>query len=450
MNEALLDPVQLDRTIERAQSAWRLWRRGLFRDPAARADEDPFAPSALRSVATKTAYDGLEKHPLRKDVERWVAFLLRARLTTEIDVELARALHESIAVAPFEAKRRVSFHEALRAALEEKSAGRAAAWLTALGECAPPIATVVRERAVRRDEVWRRLGGEGDPSFIFAPLQKTEALARAILEGTDDLARAAIADACKRAGEGRPSPAFTLGLALGREANAGWPARLGLRWLDDLFGAHVRGLTLDVAPLPKALGGASFARALEAFGFALRTAKLETTLPFTTRCEPFFVDAHRLGATFGALTVSTSFHRRSLGAGAATAQDQARVFARTALLSLRWRALRALAALRRDEVIDRWEELGERLLGAPLARSLAGAWPAPEDDEAARFFGAVTAFTLTRELTERFDEDWFKNPRAFESLRMRAVLPADATVGDEVDPAVLAGELATTFERLCG
>jgi hypothetical protein len=82
-----------------------------------------------------------------------------------------------------------------------------------------------------------------------------------------------------------------------------------------------------------------------------------------------------------------------------------------------------------------------RVLGAPLPPALCGAWPMAQGDEAARVVGLVTAPSLARDLVDRFDEDWFANPRAVQVGRALASgpahegpEPADATdLGPHVD-----------------
>src|SRR5690606_17006627 len=143
--------------------------------------------------------------------------------------------------------------------------------------------------------------------------------------------------------------------------------------------------------------------------------------------DPYFVDAHRFGATFGGLVAAPAFHRRALGLGERAAAQQTRAFARALLFSLRVSAVRALAAHDLPAVLGSFDEWTARVAGAPLPRAFAGAWPRWHDDEAARFYGAIDAVSFTRELVERFDEDWFRNPRAFEALSARALTPASET-----------------------
>lgn len=451
-----LDPVALDRSVERAFRAHRAWKKGLFRDPDGFAEQDPFGPPELRKVATKTAYDAVAGSPLpfQAELARWIGHLVQARLTGPMDVERAGALHAEEAPSPFEAKRRVSYRRAWRGIVEEPSSGRALAWLDAAATLAPPLATIERERDARRDEVWRRLGHDGHPAWSLAPLRDVGAMARAVLDATEDLAQSLLAEARRRDGSPRPTPVDALREAMARDATSGWPARLTARWLSEIFGTHVAGLSIDLGPLPDALGGASFARALARFGYALRTADPGSAMPFVLRRDPHFVDAHRVAATFGALVAAPAFHRRVLGLGERAAAQQTRTFARALLFTLRVDALRALAAHDARAFVDAWDEWTARAMGAPLPRALAGAWPRRRDDEAARFYGAIAALDFTGDLVERFDEDWFRNPRAFEALRARGAMPASATAFTEgaepPDTGATATAVVRAFEGLLG
>ena len=155
---------------------------------------------------------------------------------------------------------------------------------------------------------------------------------------------------------------------------------------------------------------------------------------------------HRFACVFGALPTSPVFQKRVLGNVARIADAQARVLARTALLFARLEAARFLLAT--DRAPDRFEDLTLRLFGAPLPRPLAGAWPAAHDDTRARLVGLVTAHALCSELVERFDVDWFANPRGVHHLRSIASAPAHEP--PPVGLATASETLAHAFEEALG
>src|SRR5690606_9827146 len=115
--------------------------------------------------------------------------------------------------------------------------------------------------------------------------------------------------------------------------------------------------------------------------------------------------------------------------------DQAREAARALLVSLRLDAARVrlahgtvlLQAARARA--DRFEEETALALGAPIPGALAGVVPSLGPGAAVRLAGALLAARDRRELVERFDEDWFRNPRAAEAIRGEdGVLPPSPRV----------------------
>jgi hypothetical protein len=90
---------------------------------------------------------------------------------------------------------------------------------------------------------------------------------------------------------------------------------------------------------------------------------------------------------------------------------------------------------------DRFEEETAGALGAPIPGALAGVVPELEPGAALRIAGALLAARDRRDLVERFDEDWFRNPHAAEAIReQEAVLPASPRAG--------AAELEAGLEEL--
>jgi hypothetical protein len=130
--------------------------------------------------------------------------------------------------------------------------------------------------------------------------------------------------------------------------------------------------------------------------------------------------------------------------------DHRRAWASSVLVASRMAALRLLlvpalsASLPALE--QRFQELAERAFGIELDPRLAAVLFAPRSGEAARFSSWFTAASLSRELVERHDEDWFRNPRAREELREGAELPMQF----ELDRAALdngASELSITLSN---
>lgn len=222
---------------------------------------------------------------------------------------------------------------------------------------------------------------------------------------------------------------------MGRDASLGWPPRLTVRWLADLFRGSglTDGLAIDLGPIPAAIGATSFARALGQVGAAVSDASARRARSFSLARAPF--DAHRArrAALFAGLAADKAFGARVLELNQGRARDQARAVARALLVSLRLDAARVLCrgALSDPSGAGRFEERSAEALGCPLPQPLFGAVPRLSPGDAARFGGTLLGLRDRLAMVERFDEDWFRNPRAIELLRdedsapsLRAITPA--------------------------
>ena len=443
------DLVSLDRDVARASAALGRWRSQLARDPEAHADEDPLEP--VRRVAGKSTWEALRdlaptaaEAPLRDALLPWVGALTLARLSREDDVAWARAAAEARAPYDGEPPGLVSWRDAWRGVVAARTPGEGGQWLASAGAVGEALAAVARARAEKREEIARRLGyahpwellGVGTTAVACAE-------ARRLLDATEDLARAVWKGA-------RGGAAEVLHGAVGREAGEGWPAHLAQRWLEEGFGAALAGLRVELPPLPVALGAASFARALGLLGFATRVAMAPAAMPFAVAQAPGARAAHRLGFVFGGLASDVEWQVRALGLGRRTALRQARVLARAALLHARLHAARVLlGGATTHAPRDLFDELGARLFGAPLDARLRGAWPRVRDDEPARFVALVDARAFAGALRDRFDVDWFRNPRAWAHVRAISAVPA----AEPFDATALASGvelLARAFEGALG
>jgi hypothetical protein len=424
------DLLALDREASRGWAALLRWREAVARDPEAHADEQPL--EAVRRVAGKSTWDALGALapsavdvPLRDALRRWVYVLVQARVAHDDEVAWARAAFEARGRYQGEPPRLVSWRDAWRGVVTSRTSTASGLWLDAAADLAAPLAVIARSRAERRDEVARRLGLEHPWGPLFAwPPAATRRLAQRVLDATEDLSRAVWGEELGA----RVGPAAVLHAATGRDAPEGWPARITGRWIEDTVAPGGRGVRVDLPALPGAVGAASFARALRAFGFAVRSSSgfAGSAGPplFSLACEPGFVAAHRWGWAFGALPADAAWQQRTLGLGRRTALAQARVLARTGLLEARLQAARVLLGGDAVPAPDVYEELTTRVFGAPLDARLRGAWPAARDDEPARLLALVQARPFSAGLRDRFDADWYRNPRAWLELRAMASAPA--------------------------
>lgn len=416
------DRVSVDRAVLAASIAYRRHARALWLDPASARERSPWAQH--RPAAVKSLYDALGEKP-PSDHERelvaalrsHVMFLTIARVSAEAETLLAVAANDPAGVVDAGTPTKGSW----RTAIENVLAGTrpvSHASMIALAECAPGVASAAHALAERRLEAAKRLGQPAPDVGLSPGRDYARAAARTLLDVTqdlaDDLARRELARADRSAENPRPEDTWIV--AAGKPAEAGWPSRLRARWLEELFGERTRGLSLDLE-LPRFVAGAStFARALEAFGVAFRRAVTRGAVPFVLGDDPVESAAHASGALFGSLASSPVFQRRALGLGPADVEKNARTLGLTALIEARVRAARVLLGI---DLPSRplFEEVTHRVFRAGLDPRLFGAWPIVRSEDVARFVAVVRAPAELRRIVDRFDDDWFKNPRAFDALR---------------------------------
>lgn len=455
----------LDRDVARVARALERWRAALARGDEDAEDDDPF--ESARHVSGKSTWTALGElsvsvadEPLRDALRRWVLALVYARVGRVEDFTWARdtaaprgryeglrqkpALPGSVAEPGTTRGGHVSWREALRGAATAPSPGETGLWLEAAASASPPLAPVRQLIAGRRLEMARRMGlsHPWEQRIPVAPRPLRESAAR-LLERTGDLSHAVWRESL---GE-EPGAAAILHALAAREAGDGWPARLTPRWLEDIFGLGLRGLSLDLPPLPATVGAASFARAMTLFGHAFRIASIPPSMSFSLSREPWFVGAHRVGFVFGALAFDPLFHGRALGLGARRAGAQARLLAKTALFEARLGAARLL--LDGEGARDAFDEVTMALFGSPVDARFRGVWPTARDDEPARWLGLLGAPALQRSLRETFDADWFRNPRAWTHLRSLGTGPAYEAM-EEGSLAAGGDALVRAFEEALG
>jgi hypothetical protein len=418
------DLVAVDRAVSLARHALDKWNQKKFSESDKAAERDPWRNH--RKISGKSVFDALAARPKMNHETDFVAALRAhvmsltiARVTFETDVALAEKTNEPLGLLDLGKLSKISWRQALSGMLATRAPYEADAYLKALAECGPDVASAAREHRAREHEAAQRLG-EPNVGSLFSPgLPYAFAAARALLDATEDLARDAVRDAKKKneTQRDRASATDVIAIAAARDAGAGWPSQLGTRWLEEMFGTFVRGLSLEPIFPSAVVGASSFVRALEIFGFSFGRAIAFKSRPFVLADDPFATRAHSVGALFGAVASNATFHRRMLGVGSEDAGRNARSLTRTALIEARVRAARLLLSETSSASRPLFEEVTFRIFGASLPSSLFGAWPLPRTDEPASFLAALEAPALSQSFVDRFDDDWFRNPRAFEALR---------------------------------
>jgi len=393
------------------------------------------------------------------ELDRWVASAARDLRLERVRFRTLEGVQEGAASIP----RRISSQAALDELLEQQERG-ASLLVAALIEWVRHLA-VARVTARDRAEVFAaRFGEHGAFSEIVQSLLQPSANTPAIERKLCDAA-AGVHDALRRreervreasrliglqAGAAAPAaPAFAeqvlaitdaafmrddspswsapLKRSLAIDAAEGWPVHLTHRWLASLFagGELVRGVKLEDVPLPIPLGAASFSRALGFFGDMLAFADRPNGSPFCLVRAPHDRLVARRSCLFAGLPLEPTFFQKKLGLGKSFAVEQTRFVARSAVIWLRVAALRVLACplLQSDRGGRDFEELSERVLGRALPGVLLGVLPAFGPSDGVLLESAADACLERARLRERFDDDWFENPRAHEALRHEHQLP---------------------------
>jgi hypothetical protein len=96
---------------------------------------------------------------------------------------------------------------------------------------------------------------------------------------------------------------------------------------------------------------------------------------------------------------------------------------------------------------DLFDELTARTFGRSLDVRLRGAWPRARDDEPARWLALLQTASARTSLRDRFDVDWFRNPRAWQELRGASFAREPA---DETSARAGSDELVRAFEGALG
>ncbi len=379
-----------------------------------------------------------------------------------------------------------------------------AATRRALGEArarlaAAELAPLARERAARTCAALEALDLAGSYDDAFARLAGESVASRAAvaadwLARTDAVWADTLAERARRAvglaprdlvaadlpavlggGDGGGSPrgsalaaaARTQVAAMGLDPDARGRVRLGLRGGEAGGGARVVPVRVpeevyllvpggDGAAAPDPGGPRAY---LAALGRALHLAYADPARPFEVRWQSGAVAARATGALLGGLLRDRGWLRRYAGLSGAALDAAARGAAFRELAAARALAARTVvsAATYGDEVA-----LGDvEAVYAERTRAALGVEPGPgeamADLEPPFALGdalgrGLTAGALAAQLRERFDEDWWRNPRTGAWLATAWFAGGDlggavgVAAGGPADGAALAAALVRTLE----
>ena len=468
------DLFSLDRKIALAARALDGWRGDLAVDPRF-DDDDPIGQ--WKELASKTTIEAIAKSTLapismtppmllssgevaaealsatldplatlRPAAASWCAHLLIARGLREATAARAAAARDDLDSDSY--GRPTSLRAMLRALARPRQAGgvpegRAAA---AIEDLAPQLLDSIVDEESRRRESADGLGvlGKCCRDVDAGAVECAEAL----LTQTDDEAADLLAHGLRMIGREKKGATWIDVLAVRRAADVaeGWPNALTARWLAELSrGTELfAGLQLDVRVdagrlgpradhaclrLTPPTGAWTFARGLYAVGVALRIHGRDAKAPYASHTVPHDRRPFVVGEAFLALASTAVFHARARGVARIKAEASARRLETTRLLERRHLALRvclgAALAENRRTFLERFEALAPRAIGAETPRALATLLGAPGPtgpaDDAARLQAIDEGALLAKELVDRFDVDWWRNPKAAGWIRDRCV-----------------------------
>ncbi len=444
MLEPLHDLAAVDRDVAQVRARLKHARDSLAKGGT---PSGPF--EARRYVSQQKTYLALRElkvsavdTPLRDALAVAVASLLFARTGWSLEEEASKREH---AVPQEEGDSALSYADAHRLFQTTAEPRRLEAALETWARRAHPVAAVNDERRSRAGEVARVLGFDHPLTpFLPVPPASLADASVALLARTSDLARALR----KRtpAADGLPLPVDTVIRAHAVEGADGWPKHVSGRFMQEAFPAFSSDLNRVPIVTTNAVSPLSFARAAELSGVFLRQSLAPASLQFSLRFPPCPVDAWRWGAALSSCLANEVFHERVLGVPKGRAVDQARRMAEGIFWSLRIRAAATICDLSPRVHASEFEELTSLAFGSSLPGSLCGAWPSPSEERATRFLGALLAPHFAHELTERFERDWFRNPRCGTFLRAEASRVGLGDVALDLPEAVRS--LVNLFEQV--
>lgn len=398
------DPLRLDRTLSRFAAQRARFAAALRTGPALEHSFE-LLPSGLDEERLAALDDARDRDPLAKPLREWLAALLLEHSLIEERRALASALRLERHRIDDPERAELTLGDIRRAALAD--AERREAWLHAY-----ETRTAVLEQAYFRFCEHR---GERAQELAVA-LDRDAATHRKLIAAVLEQTRDALGEL------GIDTLAAFIEQGLGVDLPGAYPKRLSPRAIADLFreGGWLQGLEPQPPELPEMVAPASLARALDRFGAAFHDAGANRSRPFVLAYDVLGLRRAEFSALLGLLPLTATFALRRLELSRSRLVDHQRASQRVTLLALRAAAIRAELSLAACSGADSYRrcfrEWLPSALGFELNPNLAGALFV-EDAAPRRLHGLLSAIERAQALVERYDEDWFRNPRAIEALR---------------------------------
>ena len=410
------DPLAWDRQVRHLAEFDELYRICLNQDPMRADPSGPFI--GVPPITERAAFAELQSLPanlpIRRPLERWFYRLADARVNAPLSRQIACFWRSDRVESASVKEANLTRATLLRRVLRDGPA-RLQSW-SELEKSLDVAAPSPSELWQRRDELAKRAGFESLEK-ILDPVEAT----RELVEQWHERSEPVVADVLPR------EALASLSVGMSTEANEGWPQHISAPSMARLLGEKT---WIRLAPVkeprwPELLGPSSFMRALYHLGGSLADVWAPASCAFVLSHDPWKLDNHRLGALVSSLVLNESWHLRVLGSSRDQAQTQVRALARSVLLESRWLCLkvrlRAAAVESSNALNNAFAELSHRWLGFDLPTCMAGYVPRLGRSDAQRLFGLWLGIADHLSLIQTFDEDWYRNPRAIETLRGQAL-----------------------------
>jgi hypothetical protein len=410
------DPLAWDRQVRLLAEFDELYRIRLNQDPMEADPSGPFI--GVPPITERTAFAELQSFPgelpIRHPLERWFYRLADARVNAPFVRRIACFWRSDRVETESLKETNLTRADLLRRVLRDGPA-RHQSW-SELEKSLDAEGPSPSELWQRRDELAKRAGFENLENVLDP------------VEGTRELVEQWQERSAPITGDVLPREALaSLSVGMSMEASRGWPVHISAPSMARLLGEKT---WMSLAPVkeprwPELLGPSSFMRALYHLGGSLAGAWAPESCAFVLSHDPWKLESHRLGALVSSLALNESWHFRVLGSNKDQARLQVRALARSVLLESRWLCLkvglRAAAVESRNALNSAFAELSYRCLGFELPTSLAGYVPRLGRSDAQRLLGLWLGIADQMSLIQTFDEDWYRNPRAIETLRGQAL-----------------------------
>ncbi len=425
------DPLTWDHQVRILSEFEEHYELSLRLDPDAADAAGPFiGVPAITDRATFADVRALPPElPLRSPLERWMFRLTDARVNASLNRRMAQYWRSEPVKLDTLKETTVTRAALTFRVLCDKPAR--VVWWSALETALADAPVSASDLWQRRDELAKRAGF----ASVFDAVDPVEGMLALVEQWqlqTDELASNVLPR----------EPFGLLEAALCTEATQGWPAHINAPTMARLLSepTWLRMARVKEPRWPALMSPASFTRALFHLGESLARAWAPESYPFVLSLDPWKLERYRLGALVSSLALNESWHRRVLGLSREQARAHVRAISRSALLATRGLCLklglRSAAVESTNSLRKAFADLTYRLFRTELPAPMAGFVPRIGRSDAQRLLGLWLGLADHCLLTQAFDDDWYRNPKAIEFLRGQALERPGAQVSREQLPEV--------------